>query len=219
MFTIEFALIFGGLHYTTASRAVLFLYTAPFFIAIGAHLALPGDRLTPRKLVGLACAFAGVGVAMGDGLSMPTGRELVGDAMCLLAAAAWGATTIVIRLSKLAYAPAETTLLYQLLVSALALIAFGVAIGEPGLFNPTPVVIGSLVFQIAIVAFASYLVWFWMVTRYPASRLAAWTFLTPAFGVLFGHLMLNDPVTPLLVASLALIAAGIYLVNRPTAAA
>jgi len=55
------------------------------------------------------------------------------------------------------------------------------------------------------------------VQRYSASRLAAFTFLTPLFGVAAGHLVLSEPLTPAFAAAVVLVAAGLVLVNRPAA--
>jgi drug/metabolite transporter (DMT)-like permease len=216
LFAGEFLLLYWGLTFTTASRGVLFLYMAPFVTAIGAHFAVPGDRLTRQKSAGLLIAFAGIAVAFADALRLPSGDELVGDLLSLGAAIAWGATTVVVKASRLRSASAERTLLYQLGVSAFVLTAIAIATGEPGITRATPLVVGALAYQIIIVAFASYAAWFWLVTRHPPSRLAAFTFLTPAFGVAFGGLLLDEPIGPALLLALALIAAGIYLVNRPS---
>jgi drug/metabolite transporter (DMT)-like permease len=215
LFAIEFALLFWAMEFTTAARAVVLLYTAPFTVAIGAHFFLPGDPLTRDKSLGLAACFAGVAVLFGDSLGLPDRAALAGDAMALLAGAFWGATTVVIKATKLAQASAEKTTFYQLGVSALILPVVALALGERGIFDPTPLVLGSLVFQIVVVVFVSYTVWFWLVRAYRASSLAAFSFLTPVFGVIAAHLLLDEPVTWTLVAALTLVGFGIWLVNRP----
>lgn len=219
LFAAEFLLIYTALVYTSASRGVLLLYAAPFWTAIGLHLTVPGERLTRMQGVGLACAFIGVAVAFGESLRLPSWRELTGDLMILLAGVLWAATTVTIRATALIRVPAAKTLFYQLGISALALPLASLAAGEPGIVALTPAVVGSLLFQTVFVAFASYLTWFWLITRYPASRLSAFSFLTPLFGILAGGLILSEPITPALIAALVLVAAGINLVNRRTAAA
>jgi len=64
-----------------------------------------------------------------------------------------------------------------------------------------------------IVAFASYLAWFWLLTRYLAGRLAVFSFLAPLFGVVFGVMILGEPMTPWFAAAALLVGAGIVLVN------
>ena len=216
LFAGEFVFIYWGLNYTTASRGVVFLYTAPFMIALGAHWFLPGEKLRPLQWLGLACAFAGIVSAFAESLGLPTKSQLLGDGMLLLAAVLWAATTLVIKGSVLAKVSPAKTLFYQLAGSALVLPFVSLALGEPGVIALTPLVLASLAYQAVLVAFASYLVWFWLVKTYPAGRLAAFSFLTPLFGVLAGALLLSEKVSSALAAALLLVALGIWLVNRPT---
>ena len=140
MFSAEFALIFWGLEYTPASRAVVFLYTAPFVVAAGMHLLVPSERLNRWQGLGLVLAFAGVVAAFGENLSLPTGRQMLGDAMLLGAAVLWGATTLWVRVSRLSRLSANKTLFYQLAVSAIALPLASLALGERGFATPSPLV-------------------------------------------------------------------------------
>ncbi len=215
LFAGEFAFIYWGLSYTTASRGVVFLYTAPFIVALGAHGFLSGEKLRPMQWLGLAFAFAGVVSVFAESLGMPTRSQLIGDAMLFLAAVLWAATTLVIKGGRLAKVSPAKTLFYQLAASALVLPCVSIALGEPGVITLTPLVLLSLAYQTVLVAFASYLTWFWLVVHYPAGRLAAFSFLTPLFGVLAGALLLSEKVTAALAIALALVVAGIWLVNRP----
>ena len=213
LFAGEFILIYGGLVFTTAARSVLFVSTAPFVVALGAHVFVPGERLTRRKVIGLTCAFAGIVVAVADALRLPTRTELVGDLMVLGGAICWGATTVAIKARRGVALTPNKTLFYQLAGSALLLFPLSVAIGEPGLVDPSPLVVGSLLYQIIVVAFASYLAWFWLLARYPASQLSAFSFLMPLFGMAAGALLLGERVGVALAGAMALVALGIYLVN------
>jgi len=214
MFGLEFILLYTGLLWTAASRAAVLLYTAPFFVALGAHWFVPGDRLNRAKLIGLVAAFAGVILAFGDRARAPDANALLGDLLCLGAAVLWAATTVLLKASTLRRAAPEKNLLYQLGISALLMAFVSWAIDEPGVFAPSPLIWGVLAFQTVVVALASYLAWFWMVSRYRATTLHAFTFLTPLFGVFFGAALLGEPVSATLIAALALIAGGIVLVNR-----
>jgi len=215
MFAAEFALIYKGLEFTTASRAVLFLYTSPFIVAVGVHLLVPGEKLSGPQILGLVGAFAGVAIAFSSGLALPTNHQLLGDAMELGGAVMWGATTVLVRASPLAHITPHKTLLYQLAVSALVLPPLSWALGEPGIFAPTVPVLVAFTIQMVGVASISYLTWFWLVAHYPAGRLSSFTFLTPLFGVIAGAVILSEPISSDLVLALALVGIGIYLVNRP----
>lgn len=215
LFAAEFAFLFWGLEYTTASRAVVFLYTAPFWVALGVHLLVPGERLHRAQITGLLAAFAGIVIAFGDGLSLSSGSQLIGDAMVLAAGMLWGSTTVAVKATRLAQISASKTLFYQLGVSAVVLLLLSLLLGERGVFAATPFIWGAFAFQAIIVAFVTYLAWFWLVANYPAGRLSAFTFLTPLFGVIAGALLLDEPLSAGLLVSLVLVGLGIWLVNRP----
>jgi len=168
-----------------------------------------------RKSVGLVLAFCGVAVVFSDKLSAAGPDALKGDLMFILAGALWAATTLVIKRSRLAHASAEKMLLYQLSVSTL----FGILLvpfTPPLLREVTALATASLVFQAVFIVAFTYCLWFWVVRRYPAAALSSFTFLTPAFGVLGAGLLLNEPLSPKIIAALVLIAIGLVVVNRPS---
>jgi drug/metabolite transporter (DMT)-like permease len=215
LFGLEFLLIYRGLVFTSASRAALFLYTAPFFVVIGARWFLPGDRFDRRQWIGLLLAFAGIVIAFGVPTPGGEPRELIGDLMLVLAGAAWGATTLLVKATRLVQAPYEKTLLYQLIVSAPMLALCAQLLGERVSAPPSAVAVGSLLYQTVWIASFTFLAWFALIQRYSASRLAAFTFLTPLFGVAAGHVVLGEPLTPAFALAVALVVAGLVLVNRP----
>ena len=214
LFGGEFLLIFLGLQFTNASRAVIFLYLSPFVVALGAHLFIPGERLRLIQAVGLIGAFSGVLIIFGDSLTASSNTMLTGDIMLIVAAVMWGATTVVIKATALNQLAPSKTLLYQLAVSAALILTVSWLSGEPEVGPLTPLIIGSLLFQTVWVSFITYLTWFWLVRHYPAGRLSAFTFLTPIFGVLAGNLLLDEPLTTSLFLALLFVGGGIYLVNR-----
>lgn len=196
---------------------MVLLYLSPFVVAAGMPFISRAERLAPLQVGGLVLGFGAVVVAFSEGWGVAgQGQRWVGDLLAVLAAVLWGATTLAIRATRLASASAEKTLFYQLAVSAIALGVASPLAGEAWPARWGAALWGSLFFQSIVVAFASYLVWFWLVRHYPATRLASFTFLTPLFGLLFGWLLLGETVTPRLVAALAGVATGIWLVNRRT---
>ena len=218
LFAAEFFCIFVGLQFTTASRMVVFIYIAPFVVALGMPLIARSERLGPLQSAGLVLAFAGVAWAFAEGFSRPAAGPLqwLGDGLGVLAGVLWGATTLAIRASTLSQASAEKTLLYQLGVSAALLLAAALVGATPLSLRLSPLAWSSLAFQIVVVSFASYLAWFWLIRHYPATRLASFTMLTPVFGLVLGAVLLAEPVTARLLFALATVAAGIVLVNRKT---
>lgn len=214
LFGLEFLLIYRGLVWTTATRAVLFIYMAPFFVALGARWFLPGERLAPPQWLGLALSFTGVVIAIGVPRPSADRWEMVGDVMIVAAAAAWGATTLVIKASALARTSAEKTLLYQLVVSAPLLGIGALALGERVTAMPSALALGALAYQTLWVGGVSFGVWFALILRYSASGVSAFTFLTPLFGVAAGHLVLGEPIGAPFAAAIAFVVVGLVLVNR-----
>ena len=213
LFGTEFVMIFFGLDVTTVARGTLMFNTMPFWVLIGAHFFL-GEKITPLKLGGLLLAFLGVGLVFSDQLSLPDPAALKGDVLCLVAGAAWGATIIVIKGSRLASASAEKTLLYQLVVAAVMAVPL-LPLGGPVVRQESVAAISSVLFQSVYIVGFTYVLWFWLMRRYPASGLTSFAFLTPAFGVLCGALFLHEPMSARIFVALALIAIGLVIVNRP----
>jgi drug/metabolite transporter (DMT)-like permease len=215
LFGLEFILIYRGLLWTTASRAVLFIYFAPFFVVIGARWFLPGDHFHLSQWLGLALSFLGLIIAFGMPTPAADPRQMLGDVMMVFAAAAWAATTLVIKASALNKVSFEKTTLYQLVVSAPMLAIAALIARERMTAMPSAVALGAFAYQTVWVVSITFMVWFALIVRYSASRLSAFTFLTPFFGVAAGHFVLGEPLTPAFLMAAALVAAGLVLVNRP----
>jgi drug/metabolite transporter (DMT)-like permease len=215
LFALEFVLIYRGLIWTTATRAVLFIYLAPFFVVLGSRWFIPGDRFHRSQWFGLLMSFVGIVIAFGLPTPAADPHQMLGDLMMVGGAAAWAATTLVIKASPLNRVSAEKTMLYQLVVSAPLLAAATLVYGEHITAMPSALALGALVYQAVWVVSVTYVVWFALVVRYSANRLSAFTFLTPLFGVAAGHLVLNEPLTPPFALAVAFVAFGLVLVNRP----
>ncbi len=213
LFGAEFVLLFIGMDKTTAARSALMINTMPFWILLGGHFLL-GEQITAKKLAGLALAFAGVIMVFTDQLSMPDPAAIHGDILIISAAVLWAATTLVIKRTSLSTARAEKTLLYQLAVSAVMVLPL-VPFDGPPVRDLTLVPALALVFQSFFVVSFTYVIWFSMIRIYPAAGLSSFTFLTPVFGVACGGLLLGEPLSIRIFAAMALIAAGLYIVNRP----
>jgi drug/metabolite transporter (DMT)-like permease len=215
LFAIEFVLIYRGLIWTTATRAVLFIYLAPFFVVIGSRWFIPGDHFHSSQWLGLSLSFVGIVIAFGQPTPAIDSHQMFGDLMMVGGAVAWAATTLVIKASPLNRVRPEKTLLYQLVVSAPLLAISALAFGERIDAMPSALALGALAYQIVWVVSVTYVVWFALIVRYSASRLSAFTFLTPIFGVAAGHLVLGEPLTAPFAVAVVLVALGLVLVNRP----
>lgn len=215
LFAAEFCLIYLGLQHTSASRLTVFLYTSPFWVAVLLPRFVPSEKLRRIQWVGLVIAFGAVGIAFSEAfLHGSAPGQWKGDAMGLAAGMFWGLTTIAIRTTKVASIQAEKSLFYQLSVTAVVCPVLSLALGETWSFDYSALAWGSVFLQTAVGAFASYLAWMWMLRHYPATQMSTFTFLTPLFALVFGVVLLGEPLTLQLVLALLGVAAGIVLVSR-----
>ena len=216
LFAGEFSCIYLGLQDTSASRLTVFLYCSPFVVALLLPRLVPTERLRGVQWAGLVIAFAAVALAFSEGFwgqpALP--RQLRGDALALMGGVLWGLTTLVIRSSRLATASAEKTLFYQVAVTAAVAPCLSLALGETWSLSYSALAWGSIALQAVVGAFASFLVWMGLLRVYPATQLSSFTFLTPVFALVFGVMLLHEPLTVQLVLALVGVAAGIVLVNR-----
>lgn len=214
LFSGEFAGIYLGLQNTSASRLTVFLYTAPFWVSVLLPRWVPAERLRGFQWLGLFIAFSGVVLAFSEGFGHMSSSQLVGDAMGLAAGALWGLTTLTLRTTKLATASAEKSLFYQVAVTAAMCPLLSLALGEHWAFSYSAGAWTSIALQTVIGAFASYLTWMWLLRHYPATQMSSFTFLTPLFALVFGVVVLKEPLTVQLIVALIGVALGIVLVNR-----
>ena len=218
LFGIEFLFLAEGLRRTTASHIAVFLYTAPLFAAVGLHLLHPDERLTARQWVGILVSFAGIAVTfLAPRAAGPAAASssLLGDLLGVCGGAAWGFTTVAVRVSRLSEAPATQTLFYQLVGGVVLLLPIAALTGQLH-FHATPLAIESLGFQAIIVSFASYLAWFRLLTIYRAATLGVLAFMSPVFGVAMGAFILGEPLAPSFVFGAALVLVGVVVVNAPS---
>jgi len=214
LFSLEFYLLFSALEYTTVSRVSMLFYTQPFWVAVGAHFLLPGERLSRTKILGLLLAIAGIVLLLAHGEETSGSETLVGDTMCILAAICWAAIVLLARKSPLARSAPEMQLLYQLLVSGVVLLGVALVAGETVREMDLSIML-IFAFQVVFVVSIGFLLWFWALSTYPAGEMATFGLLSPIFGVFFGWLIFDDILSFWFLISLGMVCAGILLNNLP----
>lgn len=214
LFALEFACLYTGLQFTSASRLTVFAYTAPFWVAILVPIWVPSEKLNKVQWAGLILAFGGVILALLDGLVSTSSLHWKGDLLALAAGLSWGLTTVVIKTTVLNKMSPEKLLFYQVAMSTISLPFLSLALGESWTMELTTFSVSSLIIQTALGAFISYLAWMWLLSRYPATKMSGFVFLTPVAAVMVGNLWLHEAITLPLIGGLVLVAIGMILVNR-----
>ncbi len=211
LFAFEFTCLFTALDITTVSRASVIFYSMPMWLALIAHFLLPGERLSGVKIVGLLLAMAGVALALSD----RSGGDVswTGDLLALMSAFCWAGIVLCVRITPLAKVPPAQQLIVQVVVSVPVLLLIAPLFG-PLMRDVQVIHLAGLAFQIVGIASLGFLFWFWLMTIYPASSVASFSFLSPVFSVLLGWLLLSEDVALSVWGALILVASGIYLINR-----
>ncbi|MFQ6552060.1 DMT family transporter [Aestuariibius insulae] len=211
-FAVEFIFLFVALDLTTVSRTSVIFYTMPVWLAILAHLFIPGERMTPLKVLGLTLALGGAALAI---LQRPKAgtASLLGDLFALGGAICWAGIAFIAKATRLREVPAQTQLLWQVAISAPILLLISPLFGEL-IRDLQPIHLWGLAFQIVVIVTAGFVFWLWLLSIYPASSVASFSFLAPVFGVFLGWWLLDEEVGPVIFAALALVAVGLILINR-----
>ena len=212
LFAAEFICLFTALDLTSVARVSILFYSMPVWLAIFAHFLLPGEQLTPARALGLALAMAGVTWAILE-RDPVTGGSILGDVLAIIAALSWAVIALTVRLSRLREETPETQLFVQQLVAAPILIGFGLWAGDP-ITDPTMLHWAGVMYQTAIVAFAGFLLWFYLVAKYSASGVASFSFLSPVFAVFMGWGILGERIGVGTWGALILVSLGLILINR-----
>lgn len=211
LFALEFMCLYSALDFTTVSRASVIFYSMPLWLAMASTVLLPEDRLTGLRALGLVLAMGGVALALLD--RSDTTASLWGDLLALTAALCWAGIALCVKVTPLSEVPPAQQLMFQVLLSAPILLVASLFFGD-FIRDLQPIHIAGMAFQIIGVASLGFLAWFWLMSIYPASSVASFSFLSPVFAVILGWLLLGEHVAPQVWVALGLVAAGIYLINR-----
>jgi drug/metabolite transporter (DMT)-like permease len=208
----QFMTLFEAMRLTTIAHSIVFLYVAPFFIALGATFLVEGERLRFIQWSGLGLAFFGLAneYAATWGVSHP-----VGDALALLSALLWATATLLIKGTRLSRLDPVKTILYQIGLMAVVCPLAAWVFGEP---PPTGLAFRAyvaLVWEGAVIGGFTYALWIRLLTQYPAAQLSAFGFVTPLIGVAAAALILGEPITANLAVASGFVITGLILVAWP----
>ena len=212
LFTVQIACFNWGTNLTYAGRAVVMLNTYPVFVAAIAHFVVPGDRLTPRRALGLAVAFAGIVFVFRESLIADTRSHLFGDLLSLVSGLLLAA--LIVATNRLVQTiDASRLLVAEMVVGVPAFFVLSILIEGGDGFGVSLEAVLAILYQGVVVGGFCFVAWTLLLRRYSPSRMSVFFFTTPLWGLGLGHLVLKEPVTVSLTIGAALVACGIYLAN------
>ena len=215
-FTMLF--LYMGLVFTNAARGTIFYSTKPFWVAVGAHFIMTQDRLNIRKIAGLTLALVGVYLTFWSPGSAGLESDW-GNLMEIAAALFFSATALYTK-----WLSSKENLGHYQTLFPMMLFSIPILFGSTLIFewsHPVKFYLEDLLafgYQSLGAQFVAYIMWFWLIHRYPVSKVASFTFLVPLVGVILSAIFLGEPTPPALWLGLALVGFGIILVNLPKAA-
>jgi len=215
IFALEFLFLFLALDFTTVSRNSIIYYSMPLWLTILLFFTKNNEKISLLKLVGLILAFIGVVISITNFKIdlILNSQNLIGDILAFLAALFWAILIIIAKNSSFSKVSPEMQLLWMVMVSGPILTIFSLFIEDP-IRNFQLIHIWGILFQSIIVVAGGFLFWLWLLSKYPASGVASFSFLTPIFTIFFGWLILSEVLTIDFLIAAFLVISGLILINR-----
>lgn len=212
LFVVQIATFTLGVYWGTASHSIVLLHSYPFFVVALAHFFIPGERTSWGRLAGLVAAFAGIVALFAGEWGAWEGTQLLGDSVQLISAFLLGAQVVFL---KHAVARIDSTrlVLWQMVIGAAVFLLYSLAVEDLAGCRPGAVSMLAILYQGVIIGTFCFTVWTWLLRHHAASRLAIFGFVAPVVGVAISALALGETITPGLLVSASLVAAGIVLAN------
>jgi drug/metabolite transporter (DMT)-like permease len=213
---IPYTLITWGETHIASGLAAILTAAMPLFTVLLAHFWTHDERLTVGKVVGVVVGFLGVIVLFAPELRRGIQMEFWGQFAVVVSAASYATATLVARnyLRGVSHVVASTG---QLASAALLMLPLSLAFDNPFALRPSLAATGSLLTLALLGTAFAYILYYWLIENTSATRTSLVTYLIPITGVLWGALLLHEPIEWEAIIGLVLIIAGIGLVNRQTA--
>jgi len=212
LFALQIWLLNAGTEHTTASRSGVVVNIYPFSTALFAHL-LVGDRLGLGKWLGLSFSFMGVLLLFWESVSFVETSYLLGDAMVALSGILLGLRQVVIKRLVQGLNPYQV-LFWQALLSLPLFAAWSVFFEVDFEYTFSTAVVAGVLYQGIAVAGLCFIILVFLLRHHSPGRLGVFSFATPVVGVLLSALLLDESLSPYLLASMGLVALGILVANR-----
>ena len=201
-----------GMDLTLAGRASVFINTYPFFVAVLAHFSISNDRLNIRKMVGLLLAFSGMFLVFRDKIGIDSAR-VMGDSLVLVSAFLLGAQAVYVK-RLVQRINAYKLLFWEMILGLVPFFGLSLIFERSSPHSISLNLILALLYQGIAVAGFCFAAWTLLLKRHSASKLSAFLFATPLFGVGLSSMILHEAVTSYLIIGAILVALGIYVVNK-----
>jgi len=213
-FCLSYSVVYWSEQYLPSGLAAVLFATCPLFVAVLAHFLLRRERLAPLAVVGLVLGFAGVAVIFSDDLALLGGESVRHAALVMLVSPLVSAVaTVAIKRWGSGVHPLSLSAVPMLIASLLmAVVALAVERHRPLVLDARSV--GALLYLAVLGSAVTFTVYYWLLARVAATRVALVSYLIPIVAVAVGAVLFDEPLRPRLLAGSALILAGVAIVSR-----
>ena len=211
IFVVQLSCFYQGLARTTASHGVLIGNMLPFFVLILAHIFIPGDRITPKKGIGITLGFIGVLFLLLDDQNLTKGLK-IGDFIVLFAVMLWSSSAVFVKRIIADYDPVQITF-YPMAIGTPFFFIAAFFLDGPMAAKLDNTVFAALFYQSFVTASFGFIAWNTLLQRFGATRLHSFVFIMPVAGVVLSVLLLKETITPYLALSIGCIVTGVVIVN------
>ena len=214
---LQYFFFYGGLSHAAGVTSSIIGAAAYFFAILFAALIFKTENLTRKAVIGCTVGFAGVVlVNLGGSGDTAFSFALNGEGFILLSSVAGAISTCFIAVLGRTH---DSVLLsgWQFVTGGVVLLCCGLAMGG-SLCPISPGPAFALILYMGFISAMAYTLWSRLLAANPVSRVSIFGFMTPVFGAAMSAVLLGetDAVNPLFaLIALALVSAGIVIVNRP----
>jgi len=211
-FTLNYGLVFWGEQYIPSGLAAVLQSTFPAFGLVIAHLYLPYERLTTRKVVGVLMGVVGVAIIFSDQLTIAGHLALLGS-VALVASAFFGAYSNVLVKAYAMEIDPQVLAAGQMIFGFPPLLIIGVATeGNPFRFHWTMTAVISLAYLVVVGSVIAFALYYWLVRHMEVTKTMLIALVTPVVAVVIGMSVLHEKLNWRLFAGAACIISGIGLI-------
>jgi drug/metabolite transporter (DMT)-like permease len=211
-FTVQISVMNIGFSLTSGTVASILQSTNPLFVALFAHFIVSGDRLDLKKLFGLVLAFVGVALV----LLKSTGLENIGvigiGGFIVLVSSMLLGLRLVLMVKPLRALDEVPVVLWMMVIGLVPFLAGGLLFETVHWENLDWVPVTGLLYQGMGIAGLGFMVFSYLMKRYPPSIVASFNFVSPLSGVLLSMLILGDELTASIVFGVVFVGTGLYLI-------
>ena len=205
-------LVYWAGQYIPSAMSALLFTGMPFFTAAFAHVLLPGERVNFWRLVGLLIGLGGVWLVLSERLVEASSGSLAGELAVVLSAVVWAFCLVLNKkLLRGVYGTVMTGV--QLLSGSAVLLVAGLLVESFGSIQITPLSVSVFISMVLGQGCLAYFLYYWLMAEIGPTALSLTSFVTPTIAVVLGVALLSEPAGWRMVAGLATVGVGIFVVN------